>query len=74
MVITKHIARVRTVVDNDSSEKRVKHVVEDNAIPNTSGSPTLADYIALELASGFPVNHREDDFIVTISAADVNAA
>lgn len=40
-------------------------VIEDANIPNTSGSPTVDDYLAAEAAGDFVLQHMDQGMIVT---------
>jgi hypothetical protein len=68
-------AHVTGVVNATKHGSKVCHVSEDvtNA-PNSSGEPTLVNYILLEAADGYAVNHLDEERIVTLSVADVNNA
>lgn len=45
-----------------STEHRI---IPNPSIPNTSGSPTIADYIVLEEAAGFGLAHIDQYFVIT---------
>jgi len=49
-------------VARSNSEARV---MEDAAIPNTTGSPTIQAYLELEEAEGYTLRHMDQTYIVT---------
>lgn len=40
-------------------------VIEDAAVPNTSGNPTVAEYIKLEAVSDYALSHIDQTTIIT---------
>lgn len=60
--------------DNDPSTPRKRRIAEDGSIPNSSGNPTLEDYIVLEAASNYILSLVTESSVITISATDLNSA
>lgn len=70
VVVDKNVATIGQVA-NSSSEPRV---MEDSSIPNTSGNPSIKDYLELEAGNDYILKHIDQTYIVTYSAADINGA
>lgn len=71
MAVTTHIVKVRLATD---SGERVPHVVADGGVAHSSGSPTLAAYLALEAGDDFIPVLCTDYLCMTVDAGTVNAA
>jgi len=58
-----------TVTMNKLKDTRMEQLVIPSAdVPNSAGSPTIADYIKLEATSGFKIAHMTAGMIVTYNA------
>lgn len=60
-VIDKNAATIAQMA-KASMEMRI---VEDDDVPNSSGSPTIKDYLVKEDASGYDLAHMDNTIIVT---------
>ena len=49
-------------------------VIPDSSIPNSSGYPTMKEYIQLEAADDYVVNHIDQSIIITYNQSQVNSA
>jgi hypothetical protein len=80
MVVGLHIARVGifnvdglgNVLSNDSTSIKqrlmadMKHlVIEDDTISNTSGNPTVEEYLKLEADDNYVLSHIDQSTIIT---------
>ena len=72
MAIGAHVATI--IRSPNSVGPNTSTVADDVAVPNTSGSPTVNVYIALEAADNYLVSLITDSIIVTYSVTDMNAA
>jgi archaellin len=61
VVVNKNQATIKEMM-RTSSEMRV---ISDVALPNTANNPTVADYLELEAADGFILNHLDQTYIIT---------
>jgi hypothetical protein len=66
-----HIA---TLTEKTESGTRIIRVVADGNYVNTGNAPALADYLSLELTDGYVECSRGKDFVITVSASDLNSA
>ncbi len=63
-----------TTTINDVLESEHQHLlVEDSAIPNTSGSPTVKAYLEAEASDNFVLYHMDQSTIVTYDQSQINA-
>lgn len=69
-VLDKNTATIKAMTQA-SSELRI---LEDSDLPNTSGFPTIEDYLTLEAAGNFVIYYLGQNFIITYHAADVKNA
>lgn len=49
-------------------------VIPDAAIPNSSGYPTLKEYLEAEASSNYVLSHMDQTTVVTYSQTDINNA
>ena len=42
-------------------------VMEDSGVTSSAGNPTIKDYLTLEAAAGFKLQHMDNNIIVTYS-------
>lgn len=49
-------------------------VIPDAAIPNSSGYPTLKEYLEAEAAANYVMSHMDQTTVVTYSQTDINNA
>lgn len=66
------VNQLGAVVDkNDLSLKEVAtvdtepRIIEDEAIPNSSGNPTISEYIQLEAGDDYRLMHLDQTYIIT---------
>ena len=75
MAIGTHLAKFAFVDTDNDSATRPKHVIaEDGAILNSTGNPTLEDYLVLEAADNYVLSLITESSVLTVSAADLNSA
>lgn len=56
----------------DSVSRHV--IIPDDAVPNSASYPTVDNYLKLEAASNYILQHMDQNMIVTYSQSDVNNA
>jgi len=49
-------------------------VIPDATVPNSSGYPTMKEYIKLEADDNFVVSHIDQSIIITYNQSQVNSA
>ena len=49
-------------------------VIPDAAVPNSSGYPTMKDFIKLEADDNFVLSHIDQSIIITYNQSQVNSA
>jgi len=54
-----------TTINDMKNTKQEFLVIPDASIPNSAGYPTIANYLKLEVTSGFILNHLDQSFIIT---------
>lgn len=75
MAIGIHVAKfARVDTDNDPATLPKKVIAVDAGIPNTTGNPTLEDYLEAEAGDDYILNLLTESSVITISVADMNAA
>jgi len=60
-IVNKNTASVGQML-HTSTEHRI---VEDSAIPNTAGNPTIKEFLELEAGDDFILNHIDQTKIIT---------
>jgi hypothetical protein len=66
------VSSVGTILDKDKASSKAMmtasselRIIEDIAIPNTTGNPTIREYLELEAASSFTLKYIGQTFVVT---------
>lgn len=55
-----------TVQINVLKNTRIEHlIIPDSQIPNSSGYPTIKEYLELEAVSGYELRHLDQSFVIT---------
>lgn len=49
-------------------------VIPDASVPNSSGYPTMKNYIQLEASNNFVVSHIDQSIIITYDQTQINSA
>lgn len=49
-------------------------VIPDSTIPNSTGYPTVKEYLEAEASDNFVLSHLDQTTIITYNQADMNAA
>lgn len=68
VVVDKNNTSIKGMLDASSQHRVLPDV--DNA-PNSTGSPTIPDYVIAEAADGYIVGYMDQNSIVTYAAADM---
>lgn len=71
MAIGIHVAQFKNKTVGSSTSRRI---ADDGELATTAGDPTLKDFLVAEAANNYLLHYKDDQTVVTVNVADLNAA